>query len=174
MKLRRKHQERGESCILNSLSGFWVCANLLTPEVWTYEPWEIFLYTRLFFHWLFVVYLWQLYCISITRLLLNNQHVFALCVLHKSNCNPPCAILSILPLTYAFPFTQLDTEYRKKWDSLVIKLEVVDRDVSTGSEVVHWATHFPVSFSWFLITPKGRRQFVVCNVCLRGFFPLLS
>ncbi|XP_068190455.1 stAR-related lipid transfer protein 7, mitochondrial [Antennarius striatus] len=38
---------------------------------------------------------------------------------------------------------QLDTEYRKKWDSLVIKLEVVDRDASTGSEIVHWATHFP-------------------------------
>ncbi|KAM9455690.1 stAR-related lipid transfer protein 7, mitochondrial isoform 1-T3 [Clarias gariepinus] len=38
---------------------------------------------------------------------------------------------------------QLDTEYRKKWDALVIRLEVVDRDVSTGSEVVHWATHFP-------------------------------
>lgn len=38
---------------------------------------------------------------------------------------------------------QLDTEYRKTWDALVIKLEVVDRDVSTGSEVVHWATHFP-------------------------------
>uniref|UniRef100_A0A8C9WHG2 StAR-related lipid transfer protein 7, mitochondrial n=1 Tax=Scleropages formosus TaxID=113540 RepID=A0A8C9WHG2_SCLFO len=38
---------------------------------------------------------------------------------------------------------QLDTEYRKKWDSLVIKLDVVDRDVSTGSEVVYWATHFP-------------------------------
>ncbi|XP_030624761.1 stAR-related lipid transfer protein 7, mitochondrial [Chanos chanos] len=38
---------------------------------------------------------------------------------------------------------QLDTEYRKKWDSLVIKLDVVDRDTNTGSEVVHWATHFP-------------------------------
>uniref|UniRef100_A0AAZ1XZY2 Phosphatidylcholine transfer protein n=1 Tax=Oreochromis aureus TaxID=47969 RepID=A0AAZ1XZY2_OREAU len=38
---------------------------------------------------------------------------------------------------------QLDIEYRKKWDSLVIKLEVVDRDARTGSEVVHWATHFP-------------------------------
>uniref|UniRef100_H3CUP6 StAR-related lipid transfer protein 7, mitochondrial n=1 Tax=Tetraodon nigroviridis TaxID=99883 RepID=H3CUP6_TETNG len=38
---------------------------------------------------------------------------------------------------------QLDTEYRKKWDALVIKLEVVDRDPSTGSEIVHWATHFP-------------------------------
>lgn len=38
---------------------------------------------------------------------------------------------------------QLDIEYRKKWDSLVIKLDVVDRDASTGSEVVHWATHFP-------------------------------
>ncbi|XP_076140329.1 stAR-related lipid transfer protein 7, mitochondrial [Alosa pseudoharengus] len=38
---------------------------------------------------------------------------------------------------------QLDTEYRKNWDALVIKLEVVDRDANTGSEVVHWATHFP-------------------------------
>ncbi|XP_012671947.1 stAR-related lipid transfer protein 7, mitochondrial [Clupea harengus] len=38
---------------------------------------------------------------------------------------------------------QLDTEYRKNWDALVIKLEVVDRDANSGSEVVHWATHFP-------------------------------
>ncbi|XP_077479431.1 stAR-related lipid transfer protein 7, mitochondrial [Stigmatopora argus] len=38
---------------------------------------------------------------------------------------------------------QLDTEYRKQWDSLVIKLDVVDRDVNSGSEVIHWATHFP-------------------------------
>ncbi|XP_037403438.1 stAR-related lipid transfer protein 7, mitochondrial [Pygocentrus nattereri] len=38
---------------------------------------------------------------------------------------------------------QLDTEYRKKWDALVIKLDVVDRDLNTGSEVIHWATHFP-------------------------------
>ncbi|KAL6472688.1 hypothetical protein MHYP_G00188760 [Metynnis hypsauchen] len=38
---------------------------------------------------------------------------------------------------------QLDTEYRKKWDALVIKLDVVDRDSNTGSEVIHWATHFP-------------------------------
>lgn len=47
--------------------------------------------------------------------------------------------------TLPFPSPQLDIEYRKKWDSLVIKLEVVDRDARTGSEVVHWATHFPVS-----------------------------
>lgn len=38
---------------------------------------------------------------------------------------------------------QLDTEYRKKWDELVIKLEVVERDEASGSEVVHWVTHFP-------------------------------
>ncbi|XP_062995444.1 stAR-related lipid transfer protein 7, mitochondrial [Elgaria multicarinata webbii] len=38
---------------------------------------------------------------------------------------------------------QLDTEYRKKWDSLVIKLEVIERDRDSGSEVVHWVTHFP-------------------------------
>ncbi|XP_018424827.1 PREDICTED: stAR-related lipid transfer protein 7, mitochondrial [Nanorana parkeri] len=38
---------------------------------------------------------------------------------------------------------QLDTEYRKKWDALVIKLEVIERDVFSGSEVIHWVTHFP-------------------------------
>lgn len=42
-------------------------------------------------------------------------------------------------------FPQLDTEYRKKWDALVIKLEVIERDVVSGSEVLHWVTHFPVS-----------------------------
>ena len=40
---------------------------------------------------------------------------------------------------------QLDTEYRKKWDALVIKLEVIERDAVSGSEVLHWVTHFPVS-----------------------------
>ncbi|XP_058715492.1 stAR-related lipid transfer protein 7, mitochondrial isoform X2 [Poecile atricapillus] len=29
---------------------------------------------------------------------------------------------------------QLDTEYRKKWDSLVLKLDVVERDPASGSE----------------------------------------
>ncbi|XP_042541504.1 stAR-related lipid transfer protein 7, mitochondrial-like [Dipodomys spectabilis] len=36
---------------------------------------------------------------------------------------------------------QLDTKYRKKWESLEIKLEVID--VVSGSEVLHWVTHFP-------------------------------
>ncbi|XP_077047915.1 stAR-related lipid transfer protein 7, mitochondrial isoform X2 [Agelaius phoeniceus] len=38
---------------------------------------------------------------------------------------------------------QLDTEYRKQWDSLVLKLDVVERDPATGSEVIHWVTQFP-------------------------------
>lgn len=66
----------------------------------------------------------------------------------KTSAKPLRAILSTLPLRSPFP--QLDTEYRKKWDSLVIKLEVVDRDSNTGSEVVHWATHFPVSTAFLL------------------------
>lgn len=45
----------------------------------------------------------------------------------------------------SFLSPQLDTEYRKKWDALVIKLEVIERDVVSGSEVLHWVTHFPVS-----------------------------
>lgn len=79
---------------------------------------------------------------------LHNQHVcfVCVCVQHRGKCKTLGAILSTLPLLSPFP--QLDTEYRKKWDSLVIKLEVVDRDATTGSEVVHWATHFPVSCSF--------------------------
>ncbi|OCT89960.1 hypothetical protein XELAEV_18018575mg [Xenopus laevis] len=38
---------------------------------------------------------------------------------------------------------QLDTEYRKKWDALVIKLDVIERDGESGSEIIHWVTHFP-------------------------------
>ncbi|XP_012875177.1 PREDICTED: stAR-related lipid transfer protein 7, mitochondrial [Dipodomys ordii] len=44
---------------------------------------------------------------------------------------------------YRASLLQLDTEYRKKWDALVIKLEVIERDVVSGSEVLHWVTHFP-------------------------------
>uniref|UniRef100_A0A8C4NN50 StAR-related lipid transfer protein 7, mitochondrial n=1 Tax=Dicentrarchus labrax TaxID=13489 RepID=A0A8C4NN50_DICLA len=62
-----------------------------------------------------------------------NSHLYEYRVLGSYNDVTPRQFFNV----------QLDTEYRKKWDSLVIKLEVVDRDVDTGSEVVHWATHFP-------------------------------
>ncbi|XP_022080768.1 stAR-related lipid transfer protein 7, mitochondrial-like isoform X3 [Acanthaster planci] len=38
---------------------------------------------------------------------------------------------------------QLDLEYRQVWDKYAIKLDVVDRDNETGSEVIHWVTHYP-------------------------------
>lgn len=40
---------------------------------------------------------------------------------------------------------QVDLGYRKTWDKLVIKLEVVDQDDKTSCEVVQWVMHFPVS-----------------------------
>lgn len=43
----------------------------------------------------------------------------------------------------AFFMVQVDCEYRKKWDKLVIDLEVVDSDENSGCEVVHWVTHYP-------------------------------
>lgn len=46
----------------------------------------------------------------------------------------------------AFFNIQVDLEYRKKWDSHVIKLEKVEEDEETGSEVIYWATHFPLGF----------------------------
>lgn len=43
----------------------------------------------------------------------------------------------------AFFLTQVDLSYRKTWDKFVIKLDVVDQDEKSGTEVVHWITHFP-------------------------------
>lgn len=46
----------------------------------------------------------------------------------------------------AFFRVQVDTDYRKTWDKMVIKLDIVDRhkaDAKTESEVVHWVMHYP-------------------------------
>ena len=41
----------------------------------------------------------------------------------------------------------MDFEYRRKWDNHIIELKRVDTDELTGSEVIYWATHFPVSLA---------------------------
>lgn len=67
----------------------------------------------------------------------------------------PAAVLAVTRgADSASPCGQLDTEYRKKWDSLVIKLDVIERDLATGSEVIHWVTHFPVRES-LLLSPSA-------------------
>ncbi|XP_055946134.1 stAR-related lipid transfer protein 7, mitochondrial-like isoform X2 [Argiope bruennichi] len=39
---------------------------------------------------------------------------------------------------------QTDIEYRKQWDKLVIKLDIIDKeDVENGCEVMHWVMHYP-------------------------------
>ena len=41
-------------------------------------------------------------------------------------------------------YLQSDVAYRKQWDKLVIKVDVIDADDLTGCDVVHWVTHYPV------------------------------
>lgn len=43
----------------------------------------------------------------------------------------------------AFFAVQTDIEYRKKWDKLVIKLDVIDKDLKSDCEVMHWVMHYP-------------------------------
>lgn len=43
----------------------------------------------------------------------------------------------------AFFDVQIDTEYRKKWDKLVVKLDIIDKDEMEGNEVIHWVMHYP-------------------------------
>lgn len=40
--------------------------------------------------------------------------------------------------------TQLDLAYRRQWDKLVIKLEIIDKDTETGTETIQWVSQFPV------------------------------
>jgi hypothetical protein len=46
-----------------------------------------------------------------------------------------------------FLTTQLDLEYRKKWDNLVLQLRIIDKDEGTSSEVVYWEMKWPKMFS---------------------------
>lgn len=48
-------------------------------------------------------------------------------------------------LCHYFVLIQVDNEYRIAWDQFVLKLDVVDSDPLSGSEVLHWVTKFPVS-----------------------------
>ena len=41
---------------------------------------------------------------------------------------------------------QIDFDFRKSWDNLIVKLDVIDKDPISGTEVVQWITHFPVRY----------------------------
>ena len=45
------------------------------------------------------------------------------------------------------PPPSVDLDYRKAWDKLVVKLDVIDHDAESGAEVVHWVTHYPFPMS---------------------------
>jgi len=70
----------------------------------------------------------------------------------------------------AFFIAQMDLEYRKQWDRLVISLDVIDVERQSGSEVVRWVTHFPY--------PMYPREYVyVRRACVdtrQGTFVLTS
>ena len=42
-----------------------------------------------------------------------------------------------------FFHTQIDLDYRKEWDYLVISIDLVDRDKSTNTELIRWMMKFP-------------------------------
>lgn len=56
----------------------------------------------------------------------------------------------------AFFAVQCDTEYRKKWDHLVVQLDIVDQD--TKNEVIYWHMHFPVSQRTVVVTNRAYRK----------------
>ena len=47
--------------------------------------------------------------------------------------------------THTHTHTQIDNDLRKTWDNFALKLETVDSDPRTGSDVIHWVMKYPVS-----------------------------
>jgi len=43
--------------------------------------------------------------------------------------------------------TQIDGEYRKKWDEYIVDFKVVDRDDYSNTELIHWVTKCPYPFA---------------------------
>ncbi len=39
--------------------------------------------------------------------------------------------------------TQIDLEYRKVWDNLVLSLDVIDHDQTSHTDLVYWTMRFP-------------------------------
>ena len=63
--------------------------------------------------------------------------------------------------TFVLNFIQVDLEFRKQWDKLVISLDVVDEDAESGAEVIHWVSHFPVCsyiMNWWFFTGLWSRD----------------
>ena len=50
-------------------------------------------------------------------------------------------------IVFLYISIQVDHACRKEWDSYVQKLETVEVDPETGTEVVHWVMKFPVCVS---------------------------
>ena len=61
-------------------------------------------------------------------------------------------IWEIYILMSYFHIFQMNFDFRKKWDRLVVKLDVIETDENSSSDVIHWITHFPVSYLYYLNT----------------------
>ena len=70
-------------------------------------------------------------------------------------------------MTYWFSL-QVDNEYRAVWDQFVLKLDVVDLDPMSGSEVLHWVTKFPVSIYLHVIQWNIYIGDILYSWCLPG------
>lgn len=47
--------------------------------------------------------------------------------------------------------TQIDTEYRKKWDNTAVTLEIVEKDKDSNSDILYWEMLWPVKNFCFVI-----------------------
>lgn len=71
---------------------------------------------------------------------------------------------------YSFYLVQMDLDFRKEWDNLVLKLSVIEKESNaslesavnvedTGNELIHWVMKFPVSTLESVFKPINNLRF---------------
>ena len=88
---------------------------------------------------------------------------------------PLCLCITVYGTFYDIPARaffdiQVDLNYRKQWDHLMVKVEIVETDKKSGCEVVKWIQHFPVRiiipflfffFIFFIFLQKNLKCFAL-------------
>lgn len=56
---------------------------------------------------------------------------------------------------------QLDTNFRKQWDSSATQLKIIEENTETNTDLVYWEMRWPVTFI--------KVKVLLSNVLLKGF-----
>lgn len=89
---------------------------------------------------------------------LYNHHIYEVIYYRILNNQYSIAVFGQFKDVSASDFfqVQIDTDYRKEWDSNSVELQVVDSDTLSNSDILYWEFLFPVGITFEYLFIKKR------------------